>query len=377
MTDTLIMRVRAALSAIKDPASGRNIVASGAVRGLSADDEGVVRFTLEVPNGDRERAEGMLEAAKKAAGAVSGVARVSAVATAHSAAGSAGASGPAGGRHSPQNTQSAHENPFGLKKDKPRIEAAGEALAGVKSVVVIASGKGGVGKSTIAANLAVALAKQGLKVGLLDADIYGPSVPTLFGITEKPVMRDNKIVPHEAYGVKLMSIGFLIDPEQAVAWRGPMVMGAVRQLISDVDWGDLDILLIDTPPGTGDTHISLIQTKRLSGAVIVSTPQEMALADMRRGVHLFRQTETPVIGVIENMAWLETPDGTRQYLFGESGARKAAEALGAPFLGAAPLYPDLREASDAGLPLAAGDHPSAEVFGELAAKIADAALKNG
>ncbi len=374
MTDSLIMRVRAALSAIKDPASGRNIVAAGAVRGLSADDAGVVRFMLEVPDGDRARAEAMLEAAKKAAGAVSGVASVSAVATAHNAG---GASAPAGGgRPAPQQAQSAHENPFGLKKDKPRIEAAGEALDRVKSVVVIASGKGGVGKSTIAANLAVALAKQGLKVGLLDADIYGPSVPTLFGITDKPSMRDNKIMPMEAHGVKLMSIGFLIDPEQAVAWRGPMVMGAVRQLISDVDWGELDILLIDTPPGTGDTHISLIQTKRLSGAVIVSTPQEMALADMRRGVHLFRQTETPVIGVIENMAWLETPDGARQYLFGEGGARKAAEKLGAPFLGAAPLYPDLREASDAGLPLAAGAHPSAEVFAALAKKIADAALKD-
>ncbi len=372
------MRVRAALSAIKDPVSGRNIIASGAVRGLTADDKGVVRFTLEVPEGDRVRAEAMLEAAKKAAASAPGVSGVSAVATAHAAPRSTpakpvpGIGGQAPERHPDPKMQSAHDNPIGLK-NKPRIESAADALGGVKSIIAIASGKGGVGKSTVAANLAVALAKTGLKVGLMDADIYGPSLPTLFGITDKPVMRDNKIVPREAFGVKLMSIGFLVDPEQAVAWRGPMVMGAVRQLISDVDWGELDILLIDTPPGTGDTHISLIQTKRLTGAVIVSTPQEMALADMRRGVHLFRQTETPVIGVIENMAWLETPGGERQYLFGEGGARKAADALSAPFLGAVPLFPELRQASDDGLPIAARDHPAADIFADLADKIAAAA----
>ena len=372
MSNSLIMRVRAALSAIKDPASGRNIIASGAVSGLSADEGGAVRFALEVPEGDRSRAEAMLTAAKNAVSAVNGVSRVSAVATAHNAA---APDGRKDRRPAPPRPQGGHENPFGLKGAKPRIESAGETLRGVKSVIVVASGKGGVGKSTIAANLAVALARQGLKTGLLDADIYGPSLPTLFGVKDKPLMKDGKIVPHEAYGVKLMSIGFLVDPEQAVAWRGPMVMGAVRQLIADVEWGDLDILLIDTPPGTGDTHISLIQTKRLTGAVIVSTPQEMALADMRRGVQLFRQTNTPIIGVIENMAWLEGADGGRQYIFGEGGAQTAAEALEAPLLGAAPLYPDLRQASDDGTPLAAGDHPAAAVFGALATQIADAALK--
>ena len=364
MNDSLIIRVRAALSAIIEPGSGRNIIASGVVRGLSADDAGHVRFTVEAPGATREIIEGLVEAAKNAAGAVSGVTKVTAVATAH---------GPAG--VSPQRAASAHENPFGLKT-KPRIEAAGEALSGVKSVIAVASGKGGVGKSTVAANLAVTLAAMGYKTGLLDADIYGPSLPTLFGLTSKPAMRDSKIVPLEAYGVKLMSIGLLVDPEQAIAWRGPMVMGAIRQLMSDVDWGDLDILLIDTPPGTGDAHLSLIQSKRLNGAVIVSTPQEMALADMRRGVALFRQTETPIVGVIENMAWLETADGTRQYLFGEGGARAAALSLDAPFLGAIPLYPDLRQASDDGLPLAAAkaegnDHPAAEVFSAVADRIVE------
>lgn len=358
MSDSLILRVRAALSAIRDPASGRNIVSAGAVGGLSADDSGRVRFTLEVPDRDRQAAEGLLKAAEDAARSVPGVTSVSAVATAHSA-----------GQAKQKPSGGGHDNPFGLKQ-KPRIETAGEALSGVKSMVAIASGKGGVGKSTVAANLAVSLAARGLKVGLLDADIYGPSLPTLFGIDGKPQMRDNKIVPFEAFGVKLMSIGFLLDPDQAVAWRGPMVMGALRQLMSDVDWGELDILFVDTPPGTGDAHISLIQSKKLSGAVIVSTPQEMALADVRRGVHLFRQTETPLIGVIENMAWLEGPDGAKQFLFGEGGAERAAKELGAPFMGAIPLFPDLRQASDDGRPVAATDHAAAKTFHELAEDIA-------
>lgn len=354
MSTPLILRVREALSRVKSPA-GKSIIASGAVQGLTADENGRVRFVLEIDGAGRAEAEQVLEAARSAAAAVSGVTSVSATATAHGPAAKGAASG--------------HDNPFGLR-GKPRIEEAGEALAGVRAVVAVASGKGGVGKSTIAANLAVALARKGFTVGLLDADIYGPSLPTLFGVHDKPAMKDGKIVPLEACGVKLMSIGLMIDPEQAVAWRGPMVMGAVRQLMTDVDWGRLDIMLIDTPPGTGDTHLSLIQSKRLTGAVVVSTPQEMALADMRRGVHLFRQTGTPVIGVIENMAWLDLPGGARHYLFGEGGAQKAAEKIGAPFLGAVPLYPDLREASDAGRPLAAQDHPSADVFADIAGKIA-------
>ncbi|WDI32064.1 Mrp/NBP35 family ATP-binding protein [Hyphococcus flavus] len=385
MSNPLILRVRSALAGIDNPKTGRNIIADGMIHGLGADDEGRVRFTLVFDeSADREEAEVLLTQAKKAAGALEGVSAVTAVATAHgSAKPSQGRHSPVSqqsrhspssqqSRHSPQATASAHENPFGLK-NKPRVEAAAETLSGVKSIIAVASGKGGVGKSTVAANLAVALAASGLQTGLLDADIYGPSAPTLFGIKDKPAMKDGKIQPREAYGVKIMSIGMLIDPEQAIAWRGPMVMGAVRQLMSDVDWGDLDVMIIDTPPGTGDTHLSLIQSKRLTGAVIVSTPQEMALADMRRGVSLFRQTETPVIGVIENMAWLELPGGERQYLFGEGGAKKAAETIGAPFLGAIPLYPELRQASDDGLPLAARDHPGADVFKDLAAQISKAA----
>ncbi len=353
MTQPLAIRVRNALAQVANPKTGRNIVAEGLIQGLMSDDDGKVRFALEVAGGGAGDADALLAAAKEAALAVDGVSAVSAVATAHSAAPS-----PTGG----------HDNPLGMRK-KPQIEQAAEAMAGVKHVIAIASGKGGVGKSTLAANLAVALAAAGYKTGLLDADIYGPSLPTLFGLKDKATLRDGKIVPVEAHGVRAMSIGMLVDPDQALAWRGPMVMGALRQLMGDVDWGVLDVMLVDTPPGTGDAHLSLIQSKRLTGAVIVSTPQEMALADVRRGIALFRKTETPILGVIENMAWLETPDGERHYVFGKGGAERVAQELGAPFLGAVPLYPELREASDAGAPLTRGDHPAVKTFAHIATKI--------
>ena len=348
--DPLIMRVRAALAAVKNPATGRSIIADGLVQGLSASPAGVVRFTLESSSPDLSRA------ATKAAEAVEGAERVVVVSTAHK-----GAQEAAGG----------HSNPMGLQK-KQRIEDAGDALSGVRNIIAVASGKGGVGKSTVAANLAVALARRGLKVGLMDADIYGPSLPILFGLTKRPETRDGKLIPAEAFGVRAMSIGLLVEPERALAWRGPMVMGAVRQLMSDVDWGTLDVLIIDTPPGTGDAHLTLAQSKKLTGAVIVSTPQELALADVRRGIELFRKVETPILGVVENMAWLDGANGARTYLFGEGGAERAAKELGAPFLGALPIYPDLREASDAGTPIVASapDSPAAKAFTSLAERVA-------
>jgi ATP-binding protein involved in chromosome partitioning len=352
--DRLIENVRAALAAVPNPLTSRSIVADGLVHGLDADIEGVVRFALETNMG-AAAAEAVLEAAKQAAAAVPGVRRVSAVATSHRATPVADSRHPSG------------------SGAKPRIEQAAASLAGVRHVVAVASGKGGVGKSTVAANLAAALARRSLAVGLMDADIYGPSLPMLFGLTERPPMRGAKIAPIEAFGVKAMSIGLLVDPDKALAWRGPMVMSAVRQLMGDVDWGELDLLLIDTPPGTGDAHLSLAQSKRLSGVVIVSTPQELALADVRRGVELFRKVGVAVLGVLENMAWLETASGERQYLFGKGGAERAAKELGAPFLGALPFFPELREASDQGRPLAAAE-PSSRVgraFEVLASKIAD------
>ena len=358
MTDSLLLSVRSALQKVVNPATGGNIIADGVVKDLAVDEGGAARFTLEFTSGGRNEIEATLEAAKKAARTVDGVSAVSAVATAHAAKPAA-----------PQ--MGGHDNPLGLRK-KPQIEAAAETLSQVKTIIAIASGKGGVGKSTISANLAVALARSGLKTGLLDADIYGPSAPTLFGLKGKAAVRDGKVLPFDAHGVRVMSIGSIVDPGQALAWRGPMVMGALGQLMRDVDWGELDVMLVDTPPGTGDAHLSLIQSKRLAGAVIVSTPQEMALADMRRGVELFRKTDIPIIGVIENMAWLEGPGGVKQYIFGEGGAEKAAHEMGAAFLGAIPLFPDLRMASDAGEPIAAKDHPATDVFLGLAEKIVEA-----
>ena len=354
--EPLTMRVRAALARVVNPATGRNIVAEGMVQGLSATEAGVVRFTLDAGRSPPEAAEALLEAARREAGAVSGVARVAAFGTANH-----DASAPRSG---------GHENPMGIQK-KARIAEAADSLPGVRNIIVVASGKGGVGKSTIAANLAVAFARKGLSTGLLDADIYGPSLPTLFGLKDRPTVREGKVIPIDAFGVRAMSIGLLVDQNKALAWRGPMVMGATRQLMNDVDWGPLDVMVIDTPPGTGDVHLTLAQSKKLTGAVIVSTPQEMALADVRRGVELFRTMKVPIYGVIENMAWIELPGGGKQYVFGEGGAERAAKELGAPFLGAVPLYQDLREASDAGAPLVASapDSPAAKAISALADRL--------
>ncbi len=331
------------------------------MQGLEVDPDGRVRFTLSLADADRIRAEALLQQAKAAAEAVEGVTAVSAVATSHAAQ---PASPPAPA------ARGGHDNPFGLGR-KPRQDQ-GDALGDVKAVIAVASGKGGVGKSTVAANIAVAFARAGFKTGFLDADIYGPSAPTIFGVSEKAQTEDDKIQPLSAHGVSIMSIGFLVDPEQALAWRGPMVMGALKQLMRDVAWGPLDILIVDTPPGTGDAHLSLVQSKRLTGAVVVSTPQEMALADVRRGVQLFRKTDIQVLGVIENMAWLQAANGEKTFLFGKGGAERAAAELDAPFLGALPIMPELRQASDDGAPLAGQDHPAAEEFARLAAKIAEA-----
>ena len=261
-----------------------------------------------------------------------------------------------------------HANPLGLRG---KTAAPAPLLPGVKRVIAVASGKGGVGKSTVAANLAAAFVRRGRAVGVLDGDIHGPSLPTLLGVEERePVFRDGRLQPLEAQGLKSLSIGNLVAADQALAWRGPMVMGALRQLMTDVDWGALDMLLIDTPPGTGDVHLSLAQTKRLDGAVIVSTPQKLALADVRRSVAFFRKVGVPIIGVIENMAWLDGPDGARSYLFGEGGAEAAARALDAPFLGALPIFPDLRIAGDAGT-LAGADtaHAAGLAFDRIAGVI--------
>jgi ATP-binding protein involved in chromosome partitioning len=258
--------------------------------------------------------------------------------------------------------------------------AAQPGIPGVDSIIAVASGKGGVGKSTTAVNLALGLRDLGMKVGMLDADIYGPSLPKLLAIREKPqTIGGTRLMPIERYGMKVMSIGFLIEEETPMIWRGPMVMSALTQMLREVEWGQLDVMVVDMPPGTGDAQLTMAQQVPLKGAVIVSTPQDLALIDARRGVAMFKRVNVPVLGVIENMSYFMCPHcGTRSDIFAHGGARHEAERLGVPFLGEVPLHMTIREKSDAGLPVVAtdpdGEH--ARIYRDIAAKVRDT-LKGG
>jgi ATP-binding protein involved in chromosome partitioning len=251
----------------------------------------------------------------------------------------------------------------------------------IRNAVAVASGKGGVGKTTVAVNIAVVLAQSGARVGLLDADIYGPNVPTMMGVDRLPPARNNKLVPAEAYGVKLMSIGFLVKPNQPLIWRGPMLHSAIRQFLSDVDWGELDYLIVDLPPGTGDAALSLAQSLPLSGGVIVTLPQQVSLDDARRGLEMFRQLDVHVFGVVENMSFLELPDGSRMDIFGTGGGQRLAEQAGVPFIGAIPMDPAVRTGGDSGMPVTADQPETAvaralrQVAMDLAARVSVAAVQ--
>jgi ATP-binding protein involved in chromosome partitioning len=249
------------------------------------------------------------------------------------------------------------------------------SVEGVAAIIAVASGKGGVGKSTTAVNLALGLRDLGLKIGVLDADIYGPSTPKLLGIKGRPQSRGGTtLIPMDGYGLKVMSIGFLIEEETPMIWRGPMVISALTQMLRDVDWGELDIMVVDMPPGTGDAQLTMAQQVPLKGAVIVSTPQDLALIDARRGISMFNRVNVPVLGIVENMSYFLCPEcGTRSDIFGHGGARREAERLGVPFLGEVPLHMEIREKSDAGLPVVATapDGPHAKIYRDIAARVRD------
>ncbi len=251
----------------------------------------------------------------------------------------------------------------------------------IRNAIAVASGKGGVGKSTVAVNLAVVLAQSGARVGLMDADIYGPNVPTMMGVDRLPPPQNNKISPAEAYGVKVMSIGFMVKDEQPLIWRGPLLHSAIQQFVRDVNWGELDYLIIDLPPGTGDAPLSVAQSLPLSGGLIVTLPQQVSLDDARRGLEMFRQLNVPIFGVVENMSYLELPDGSRMDIFGSGGGERLAEEAGVPFIGAIPMDPAVREGGDAGRPVVVAhpDSPVAQalqtIAQDLAGRVSVAAIR--
>jgi ATP-binding protein involved in chromosome partitioning len=348
-----------ALSTIPDPERGADIVSLGMVSGMAIRD-GNVAFAIEVEPERGARLEPLRKAAEKAVEALPDVLSVTAVLTAQTAP---------RGRVAPQ--------PAAAPPGRPTAHSANRlqrgAVPGVGAIVAVASGKGGVGKSTVAANLALALKANGLSVGVLDADIYGPSMPRMLGISGRPSSPDGKrLTPMENYGVRCMSMGFLVPGDKPMIWRGPMVMSALQQMLREVDWGDIDIMIVDMPPGTGDAQLTMAQQVPLAGAVIVSTPQDIALLDARKGLNMFRQVEVPVLGIVENMSYFLCPHcGGRSEIFSHGGARLEAERLGTEFLGEVPLDLQIRETSDDGRPITVSDpdNPHSLVFRAIARRI--------
>ncbi|WP_188261262.1 iron-sulfur cluster carrier protein ApbC [Azospirillum tabaci] len=343
-------QVLEALRTVVDPERGKDVVSLGMLSGLVVRD-GHVAFSIEVDPKRGAQAEPVRHAAEKAVEALPGVLSVTAVLTAHRPAGQ-GAAPQQGHGHDHGHSHGGHGHSHGGHSHGQPAEQK-PLVPGVKAIVAVASGKGGVGKSTTASNLALAMAANGLKVGLLDADIYGPSMPRMLGISGRPTSRDGKILePMENYGIKVMSMGFLVAEDTPMIWRGPMVMSALQQMLRDVNWGTLDVLVVDMPPGTGDAQLTMAQQVPLAGAIIVSTPQDIALLDARKGLNMFRRVDVPVLGIIENMSYFCCPNcGHRTDIFSHGGARKEASDLGMEFLGEIPLHLDIRETSDQGQPI--------------------------
>ncbi len=356
--------VLARLASVSGP-DGVPLPQSGKLSDIVATD-GKVFFSITVDAAAVKQWESVRERAEKAVRAVPGVQSVMIALTAERAAGAGGSS------PRPPAAAPATRPREGAHAAAPR-PAGPAGIPGVATIIAVASGKGGVGKSTVALNLALGLRDLGLKVGILDADIYGPSMPKLLAIREKPqTVGGNRLKPIVRHGMAVMSIGFLVEEETPMIWRGPMVMSALTQMLREVEWGTLDVMVVDMPPGTGDAQLTMAQQVPLRGAVIVSTPQDLALIDARRGIAMFRRVNVPVLGIVENMSTFICPHcGTRSDIFGHGGARHEAERLGVPFLGEVPLAIDIREKSDAGAPVVATDPdgPHARIFRDIAARV--------
>ncbi|NLS00315.1 iron-sulfur cluster carrier protein ApbC [Rhizobium sp. P38BS-XIX] len=366
MSDITKEQVLETLKTVRGPDLEHNIVELGMVSDVFISD-GKVYFSITVPADRAKDLEPLRQAAERAVKNMPGVKGALVALTADKKAG-APASRPAPSQPAPH--AHSHPHPHG-QQQQPRAGKLG--VPGVGAIIAVASGKGGVGKSTTAVNLALGLAANGLRVGILDADIYGPSMPRLLKISGRPTQIDGRIInPMENYGLKVMSMGFLVEEETAMIWRGPMVQSALLQMLREVAWGELDVLVVDMPPGTGDVQLTMAQQVPLAGAVIVSTPQDLALIDARKGLNMFRKVEVPVLGIVENMSYFIAPDtGARYDIFGHGGARKEAERIGVPFLGEVPLTMGIRETSDAGTPLVAAEPNGvvAGIYREIAANV--------
>ncbi len=365
MAEVTESAIRKVLETVIDPASGAGVPASGLLGGIAIRG-GHVAITLNVDPARGTALEPLRQACEQAVRAMPGVLSATAVMTAERAAPPPPAPPQrqgAGHGHGHSHGPAAKTTGGGGRIDVP----------GVKHIIAVASGKGGVGKSTTAVNLALGLAANGIATGLLDADIYGPSMPRMLGVTEKPESLDGKLLkPIERYGLRTMSIGYIVNEDTPMIWRGPMVSSALEQMLRDVQWGELDVLVVDMPPGTGDAQLTLAQRVALACAVIVSTPQDIALVDARKGLNMFRKVAVPVLGIVENMSYFLCPKcGERSEIFGHGGAREEAEKLGVPFLGEVPLHLDIRTTSDSGRPIVIDqpDSPHTQVYKNIAGRV--------
>ena len=342
--------VLAALKTVSDPITDTDIVAAGLVKALTVGDDGAVRFVMEVPASQAQTYEAVKQAAEAALTGI-GATKPQVLMTAHSAP----------------------TPPPDLKPQRASAPSGPQKVPGVGRIIAIASGKGGVGKSTLSANLACALAAEGRRVGLLDADVYGPSQPRMLGVSGRPASPDGKtILPMRNFGVTMMSIGLMTNDDQATVWRGPMLMGALQQMMTQVQWGALDVLIVDLPPGTGDVQMTLTQKFHVDGAVVVSTPQDVALLDARKGIDMFNQLGTPILGMIENMSThICSNCGHEEHVFGHGGVATEAEKIGVPLLAEIPLHLDIRLAADGGAPIVVSkpDSAQATAFRDVARKL--------